>query len=491
MNLADIITRHAAATPFAPAVVEGARTWNYAEFDTAIWRAAGWLRGQGIGPGDVVGLAADTHALHLVAAYALARIGAVQLELSSQEPGHVREAYCRRFAVKSVVKDADLDRAWLEAPGDAPADRSIGAPGGDAGWKIVLTSGTTGAPKAVRQTHDLQIAWCRINQETIPTLPGDRYLAQIRLDFSAGFRLCTYIHWGGGAVVIARGLRTVGDLMQAVEREAITYMALTPVQLHGLLQALPRTSGRWNRVRLVRSGSMAATEALREAVMERLCPSLIVSYGTNDVGLPMACGAAATLRATPGAVGFAASGVRIEIVDDSDFPLSAGETGTVRVRAPVMPERYIDNPEASARAFRDGWYYPGDLGMLTPAGALVLKGRVDDLMNCDGIKIYPSEIEDVLQAHPDVVEVAAFPLPSDRHQHIPAAALVTRRPVDREALQRFCLERLGPRAPRTVVFLDTLPRNAAGKVDKRALVRLVAEHAGRGTGAEPGQAGGR
>lgn len=137
-----------------------------------------------------------------------------------------------------------------------------------------------------------------------------------------------------------------------------------------------------------------------------------------------------------------------------------------------MPSEYVGNPAATAAAFRDGWYYPGDLAMFLPEGALVLKGRVDDLINVDGIKIYPAEIEATLLAHPAVAEAAAFPVGAAAGER-PVAAVTLRSPASAAELRAYCAARLAAKAPHSIAVVRSLPRNAAGKVDRRALAELV------------------
>ena len=472
-NVADVVSRHAQATPRAPAVVERGRVIDYRAFDHAIWRAAAQLRRQGIAPGDVVGVTMGSSTLHLVAGYALARMGAVQLSLSLRESEATRRSLAQRFHAAALVTDKDADPAWL-APDDSPIDRAVRAPGGDAGWKIAMTSGTTGTPKAVLQTHAMHIAWRELNQAAVPLQPDECYLAVVELDFFAGFRLCMDVHWSGGAVLVGEAPRTVDALLETIERDGVNYLYLTPVHLQQLLPRLPADRPRLPGLRRLRTGSMIVGEALRGEIVRRLTPNLVVAYGTNDVGSPFTLADGDTLQRFPDSIGFPVRGVEVEVVNEEGRALPAGETGLVRVKTPGMPAAYLGNPEASARAFRDGWYYPGDLGVLAPEGALYFKGRADDLMNFDGIKIYPAEIEAVLLAHPAVAEAAAFPIASRRHQDVPAAAVVLREKLDTQVLERHCRERLGVRAPRIIAALSELPRNAAGKVLKRELAQALA-----------------
>ncbi len=471
-NVADVIALHARRSPAAVAVVEGDRSWDYASFDLAIWRAAAALRAQGIAPGDRVGVRLPSTALHLVTGYALARMGALQASIPERDAGGGGRAESARRIV-AQIDDDDVKASWLE-PGDAPRDADLRAGGGDMPWKVVTTSGTTSAPKAVLQTHRMHLAWRAINQAAMPVTGDFRYLSVIPLEFFASFRLCMDVHWGGGTVILAGSAATPEDFIALVERTAANYLYLTPLHLQQLLPSLVEERPRLPGLRRLRTGSMTVPEDLRRVIARRLTSQLAVAYGTNEVGSPLAFAAGATLIEHPGSVGFAAPGVELRIVDDAGNTLPPGQTGHVAARMACMPDHYEDNPSASARAFREGWYYPGDLGELSPAGALYLKGRADDLMNFDGIKIYPAEIETVLLGHPAVAEAAAFPLPSDKHQDIPAAAVVARAQVTATELFTYCRDRLGPRTPRRIAVLESLPRNAAGKVLKSELARTTA-----------------
>jgi long-chain acyl-CoA synthetase len=483
MNLTDIISRHAGATPRASAVIEPGRVHSYLDFDRAIWRAAAALRDRGIAPGQIVGVTMRSTALHLVVAYALARIGAVQIALPRREAPQVRRALAVRFDVASIVGDSGdarqdgiafhpADEAWLD-PSSAPGSRGMAAPGGDAPWKIVMSSGTTGAPKAVLQTHAMHIAWREIYASAVPVLPGDRLLAVIELDFYAGLRQCMEMHWSGASAIVGVALRTPAEMIDAMQRHAATSLHLLPPHLHRLLPHLPADRNLFPGLRVLRSGAMIITEHLRREIRSKLTPNLFVTYGTNDLGSVLTCADAETQARHPGSVGLPSAGVQIEIVDDVGRRLAPGETGLIRARSPGMPRGYIDNAQATAAAFRDGWYYPGDLGMLSPEGALYFKGRADDLMNFDGIKIYPSDIEAVLAAHPAIAEAAAFPLASDRHQDVPAAAVVLKAAASHESIVAWCRERLGSRAPSVIAVLPTLPRNATGKVLKQVLAKTL------------------
>lgn len=463
-NVADLLARQARATPDAPAVIERDRTWRYADFDRAVQGTAAALRKQGIAPGDVVGLTLPSSSLHLALVYALARIGAVLLTLPSREPPAARAALAERFRAVTVLDERSADPAWLAAGADTDA---APPPGGDAPWKIVVTSGTTGRPKAALHTHAMQLERCASNQGALPARADDRFLIVVEMDFDSGLRHCLFCHYAGAAVVLDRAYKNESQFIEVVGRASVTYLSLTAFHLEKLLAEAP---GRGlPGVRVVRSGAMRHPPALCAEVRRRISPNLYVMYGTNDGASPLTCLGGDDLERHAGALGFTCPGIEAQ----------ATEEGLLRFRGPRFPMGYIDDPQATARYFRDGWYYPGDSGSVAEGGLVTLHGRSDDLINCVGIKIYPSEIESVLLAHPAVAEAAAFPLPSRPHQELPAAAVVLRRVESLEQAQvtsqvlRHARERLGRRAPAKLLLVRALPRNAAGKVDRRELARRL------------------
>jgi acyl-coenzyme A synthetase/AMP-(fatty) acid ligase len=480
MNIADSLAERADANPYGVALIAKNRILHFGALDKAVWRAAAWLRANGVKPGDVVALAMAGGALNLVAGYALARMGAVQLHLARTDSEALSEQLAARHGVVAVLASRKIrglagirrlraDPRWLEDDGQ-PTDASLRAPGGAAPWLIVRTSGTTAAPKSVLQSHATFVARRKLAAGPYGFAPGDRYLAVIPLDFVLGYKMCMDAHWVGAAVIFATDESNFGSVLEIADRHGATFTYLTPSQLGPLAQLAPDRP-RLPGLRVLRCGSMAMPEALRHRVIERISPNLVISYGTSDLDCGITEADARTQARFPGSVGKARAGVELEIVDDDASPVPAGETGRVRVRVPDMPTGYFEDPQATALAFRDGWFYPGDLGTLDPEGVLYLKGRSDDMMNCDGVKIYPADIEAALLAHPAVLEAAAFPLESDSRQHIPVAAVVLRETVPAGALKDWCRERLGVRAPHMIERLDKLPRGESGKVLTREIAR--------------------
>jgi acyl-CoA synthetase (AMP-forming)/AMP-acid ligase II len=484
MNVADSLGRWADETPFAAAIVDASRVIHYRDLDRAVWRAASWLRQHGVRAGDRVGVSLRDDSVELlVVVYALARIGAVLMLLPSFELQAVRLALARRFRLAAVVGDDEavrLDplpllrrsRDWFE-PGSAAVDRQLRVEGGAAPWRIALSSGTTGAPKAVVRSHREQVRLSEIGLNQVAGR-GGRYLTLTTLQLVFGLSQPLLTLHGGGLVRIVRLPIALAELCEVIDREQITHLTITPTFARDLLLHLSDDKPRFPGLRNLALCTMAVPEAMRREIRRRITPNLVVYYATNEAWY-LTVADVATQPGRPDTVGFPVDGIEIEIVDERDRRRAPGEVGLVRARGPTLPTSYLDDPEASAGAFRDGWYYPGDLGYLAPDGALFLSGRADDVINDDGVKIYPSDIEAALLQHPSVDEAAAFALTSDEFRQVPVAAVVLRAAASPSELVAFAGARLGRRAPRWVYVLTSLPKTASGKVVKRQLAQQLSE----------------
>jgi acyl-CoA synthetase (AMP-forming)/AMP-acid ligase II len=212
----------------------------------------------------------------------------------------------------------------------------------------------------------------------------------------------------------------------------------------------------------------------RTALMTRLCPQYLNFYGSTDGG-----GCSALMWHDPetvaASVGRPVFGASIDIVDDRDRPLPAGEVGRIRYRHPGTATGYYNNPDASAEAFRDGWYYPGDLGWLDRDGFLFLAGRATDMIIRGGVNIYPAEIEHVLTLHQAVHEAAVVAWPSREFGEEIAAFVVPREGADVSILANqliaHCRGKLARyKAPRQVFVVDDLPKSGVGKILKNQLM---------------------
>jgi acyl-CoA synthetase (AMP-forming)/AMP-acid ligase II len=229
----------------------------------------------------------------------------------------------------------------------------------------------------------------------------------------------------------------------------------------------------------LRTGGSAVPYGVRKRIEENVSRNLYVRYAATECGSISMAGPGEHDEAET--VGKVTNGVDLEIVDDRGNRLAVGESGQIRLRAPGVATGYLNSPEDTAKRFKAGWFYPGDVGCIHEDGRLGIQGRTDDMIILNGLNIFPAEIERVLEGHPDIGYAAALGLPSQVHGQIPVAAVeLKENAVTSPAeLRRFSRAKLGLKAPRRILILDSLPRNSQGKVLKRAILPLFKSAPGK------------
>ncbi len=468
------LAQHARERGSWPAFVTVGRAWSYGELQRETEALARTLRAQGIGAGATAGITVRRETDHLIASLALLLLGAAQLSLASHDPVAMRERYARRVRATHVVGDVPEDAVaglpWIGLAAamaesrDLPASSPLAAVDAHAPALYITGSGTTGEPK-ILQFSQHEVALQAINTGW---RHGERPLRAAHVEHNAGKRNRLYALWRGSSCILAEGDRALRDLGL---RLRATSIEAPPVHIAGLVAAC-RRDGAMPGV-AVRSGGTIVPWALRRDVIELVTPLLYVAYGTTEVGSISMAGPG--MHDERELVGLPAKGVELRILREDGSPVKPGEPGEIAVRAPGMASRYVDDPEATARHFRDGWFLPGDMVSLTRDGMLRVHGRADDMMILNSVNVFPAEIERVLEAHPAVRAAAAFPISSPAHGQIPVAAVELRDGLgcDPAELVAYVRERLGMRAPRRIEILAELPRNPQGKVNWREIARRL------------------
>ncbi|MFN0162430.1 MAG: class I adenylate-forming enzyme family protein [Burkholderiales bacterium] len=479
MNLAAAHDDHARERPDHVAIADGARRMSHAQLAAAIMRTGGHLRSLGVKAGTQVGVALGDDARHVVVMLALARIGAVMLPLDHRWTAGEAERVVAHFGAELVltlpganhwgprgcIVDQEFDAACAAADPDP-----FMAPGGAAPLLVSLSSGTTGRPKGPRISHDHFLARFRTHWVNLGFTASDTFVCATPLYFGAGRTFVWSTLYLGGTVVLAPPPFEPAQLAAQLEAARATTLFLVPTQLRRALAEVPDHPA-FRNLRLLFSSGAPLTRAERLAIRDRLNPHFCEYYASTEGG-GVTLLTPADLPAHADTVGRAVHGVEVEVVDATHRPLPPGEVGRLRYRSPGCASEFLHDPDASAEAFRDGWFYPGDLALLDAQGYLTLAGRAKDMIIRGGINIYPEEIEAVLRDHPGVADVAVAGVASaDLGEEI-AAFLVLRNPAPTDTeLASWCAARLAPyKLPRTWHHLAELPRNTSGKVVKAALV---------------------
>lgn len=299
----------------------------------------------------------------------------------------------------------------------------------------------------------------------------DRYLAVVRMSFFWEREVCL-AHFCLGATIIVNRASSLEDLVTSVGADRITSLALTPTHLASLLNYPTDKNPLFQSVQAMFVGSAPLTHQKRILVRQRLTPNFYEQLGTNEAGL-LVMGTPADQDAKPDAIGRVVDGVEAKVVGTDGRTLRPGEVGLVGFRGESFPTEYVGNPDATEHAFRDGWFYPGDLAAIDADGYFFFKGRADDVINNEGAKFYPIEVEKALLSHSAVAEAAVFGWPHPRHGEVAVAVVVKTKEVTAKALGRFCRQHISAyKVPHWVVFVKELPKNQAGKVLKTQLKEM-------------------
>jgi long-chain acyl-CoA synthetase len=446
--------------PDAVALVAGDQVVTYRHLRALVARAVGHLRQQGIAAGDTVGLAMGQSPLYPIVFLALGWIGALVVPVPPALRARDRDELLRKYRITSLVSERLevvpagcrlVQIAGIGARGDETMI-DAGEPGfePDTPLRIALTTGTTGMPKGVLQTHASFVD--RVDRMHCDVAAFPRVLPPA-LHITIALNLVMHALARGGAVVFPRTYGNA-DFFDAIRRHGVTHVTAPPANLALMLAELPDTGPAFPGVTHLRLVGSTPTRAVLDVARRRFSPHIYVPYGLGEVGV-VSMATPEMLLDDPTSVGALEPGVRLELADD----------GEVRVAIPGMPGDYW-GPDAGQRTrFRDGWFHPGDRGRLS-GGKLYIEGRIDHIINTGGRKVSPEYVEAILMEFPGVREAAAYPFDDGAGGTLLGAAIVAAPSLDREALRTYALERLHVMAPARYVEVASLPRNAMGKLER-------------------------
>ncbi|MFE6932104.1 class I adenylate-forming enzyme family protein [Streptomyces sp. NPDC057699] len=482
MPVSELFARARAERPGHLALVDATGPLTYAELGEGTDRAAGWLRGQGVGAGDRVVYAGGGDRTFLALLWAAFRIGAVFVpvhpDLTDDQIDHiVRDctatlAVCPPTAGAAARTTVEVERAAREMA-RTPADHTTAEVADDAVALLIYTSGTTGRPKGVVCPHRQILAAVRAVQAGLGYRADDVVLCRLPLSFDYGLYqvlLCTLT---GSSLVLADRDGDVG-LIRVIERHGVTVIPLVPslAQILGLLQ---RKLRRATRVRLFTNTGARPSPAVMRELLDAFPGSVFASmYGMTECKRISILDPALYER-HPDAVGRAIPGARIRVIGPDGRTLPAGEAGEIVVEGETVMAGYWGVPlERQSRYVRraDGSLelHTGDQGRLDADGLLYFVGRDDDMVKRRGVRMSLSEIELAAERVPGVYAAVA-PRPADESAPLLLAVRTDLAPHEvRTALARH----LDPaRLPERIVPIDTVPLTANGKPDRAAVALLL------------------
>ncbi len=504
-RIGDFTQHWAAHTPERTALVFGAERTSYRALHEAVLRTAAALRAAGIGPGDRVGHMGLNHPDAVVLMQASARVGAVlapiNWRLVAGEVAYIlKDAGVRLLladsaflpVVEAAAAEAAIGRILLTDPdgpdrlgfrswigAHAPDERAHPAEADDVVLQL-YTSGTTGFPKGALLTHRSLLGtigkgaltgedWSRWDE-------ADVALVAMPLFHIGGTGWALHaLEAGATAVILARP--DVEAIIRTIAAERVTKAFAVPAVLNMIIQhPASREADLSSLTELLYGASPIPLEVLKGAMATFRNARFIQCYGATEtsgtvVYLPPDDHDPAGNARMRGC-GRPFPGNEVRIVDSDGRDLPPGEVGEIAVRSVSVMKAYHNNPEATAKAIRDGWYFTGDAGWMDADGYLYIHDRVKDMIVSGAENIYPAEVENALAAHPAVGDVAVIGVPDATWGEAVKAIVVLKAgaTATAEELIAHCRRHIaGYKCPKSVDFVAELPRNPSGKILKKEL----------------------
>jgi len=499
MNIAHLLRRSALAHGARPALLLGERVLcDYATLGARVAALAGHLRQQcGVRPGDRVALFAANGPEYIELLQAIYWAGAVSVpvnyKLHPKELAYVLadSGACGVWvsgALHAAALKAGADPARLHLLGGtayeaaarhAPAPLAERAP--DDVASLFYTSGTTGRPKGVMQTHRNLLAMTLCYFSDVDGIePGDAMVYAAPLSHGAGLYHFAQIAHGARHVLPPSGGFDPAELVRLAQSVGRLTMFAAPTMVHRLVEHVRATGADPSGFKtIVYGGGPMYVEDLRVA-LATFGQRFVQIYGQGESPMTITALAREHLADTAhprwaeriASVGVAHAAVEVRVVDAEGRSLPPGATGEVIVRGETVMPGYWNNPEATVKTLRDGWLYTGDVGQLDADGFLTLKDRSKDVIISGGSNIYPREVEEVLLLHPQVREVAVIGQRDADWGEVVVAFLVAGEggPVEDAVLDALCLQHIARfKRPKAYRWVEGLPKNSYGKVLKTEL----------------------
>jgi len=526
-SLMDLVADSAREFPDAPALEFFGRVTRYGELAEAIERAAAGLRAQGVRKGDTVALVLPNCSQHIIAFYAVLRLGAIVVEhnplytareLRKQFEDHGAKHAIVWSKVASTIQDFPADLAvstlvsvdvtqgmprymraalrlpipklraqraqltervrgaisWEQVVGYAPLSPAVPGPDTDDIAVIQYTSGTTGDPKGASLTHRNLLANAAQARAWIPEVhrgEGTVVYAVLPMFHAYGLTLCLTFAISQAARLVLFPKFDPDMVLKVTKRYPATVLPAVPPIASRLLQRAKEKGVSLEGTRIGVSGAMALdADALVEPWERETKGYLVEGYGLSECSPVLIVNPVSDNRKA-GSIGLPLPGTEARVVDPDDptRDVPQGEAGELVVRGPQVFGGYYGRPEETERVFVDGWFRTGDIVEMDEDGFFRVVDRIKELIITGGFNVAPTEVEIALRQHPSIADAAVVGLPGANGEEVVAAVVLDgATEIDADEVRDFVKRILTPyKAPRRVVVVDALPTSMIGKVLRR------------------------
>ncbi|MEJ5997691.1 long-chain-fatty-acid--CoA ligase [Corynebacterium sp. H130] len=530
-TILDCYDNNLAKNPDKTATNFFGRTQTYAELDRQVRRAAAGLKAFGVRPGDRVAILLPNCPQHLIAFYAVMKLGATVVEHNPLYTAHelehpfqdhgARIAICwdksagmleklRRTTPLETIISVDMTQAMpalqrtalklpipqlrkmrskitADAPNTVPWEALVGSAIGGDGSEIespkdvtkdttaliLYTSGTTGAPKGAQLTHGNLMANVIQGKAWVPNLGEQKEVFLAALPFFHAYGMTFLVLEGVyvGAEIIFLPSPDMNLIMKAMKKYRPTWIPGVPTLYEKIIEAAVENDVDISCVRASFSGASSLPVSTVEKWEKLTGGRLVEGYGLTECS-PIVTGNPMNGNRRPGYIGvpFPDTLVRIANPDNLDETQPDGVEGEVLVKGPQVFKGYLNQPEATEKSFHDGWYRTGDIGVMEEDGFVRLVARIKEVIITGGFNVYPGEVEAVLLEHPDIEKCAVVGMPrSDGSETVCAAiTLAEGAAMDPDALKEYCREQLTRyKVPRVFYHFEELPADQLGKIRRR------------------------
>ena len=492
LNLGVILQATAAERPDHPALINGEERISYQELHLGALGIARALRDRGLEPGDRVALMLPNVPQFPLAYFGSLYSGMTVVPLNVLLTGEEVQYHLEDSGAKLLIGHplfeasatagaaaAGVDVVWAEGGDGSLMDMAAGEPldrlhptGADDTAVILYTSGTTGRAKGAELSNsNVLVNSANVVPRLIPLAGDDVALATLPLFHTFGQTVVMNATIATGGTVVLLGRFTPEDAFELIQTHRVTFFAGVPTMYFGLLHHPDGDRYDVSSLRYALTGGAAMPVEVMKDFEKRFPVKILEGYGLSETS-PVASFNVPEKPRNPGSIGYPVWGVEMAILDEDDNPVADGERGEICIRGHNIMKGYWERPEATAETMKNGWFHSGDIGIRDPEGWFSIVDRVKDMIIRGGYNVYPREIEEVLYRHPAITEAAVIGVPHEQYGEEVRAVVVIGEGhtlTEKEVIAYTREHVAAYKYPRTVGFLDTLPKGPTGKILKREL----------------------